>query len=487
MAATSLRSWIPACAGMTPAPPGAERSRWIAWGFLIAIALPLRCGIAGENSKIDLRCGEFYFRIGGRPSFILGRNPTGWKVEQFGPLFEWAAGSGETLMRIHLTNGMPANAPPGEVDEDWAQRWERVFDMAAASGLRVLPVFGVWADWNDGGRGEPWHSWHKNRYNASLGGPAKSPADLFRDTECRRLWLQWLRKMVGRWQGRAHILGWEVFSELDLVTGSTEDAAVGFVAEAAKVVRAADAQGRPVTASLSGIGEWPRLFASNALNFLQVHPYANHPRFKGDLAGMIVETVRARRKRYGKPVLIGECGLDSGSPPGTLTVSSRAHIGIGHAIWASVVSGAMAGRMLWWEDGYDLYSKLDLRTKYKNASAPVATFVKGVDFTGFEPVDVKTSPEINGAAIGNNRVVLGWFRDVECAPPNWPERPVAGQRVVLPALGRSGNGNISFHDTTTGQIIAKQAVRADEGKIAIILPMFQDSIAFKLAVPETER
>lgn len=54
-------------------------------------------------------------------------------------------------------------------------------------------------------------------------------------------------------------------------------------------------------------------------------------------------------------LLIGECGLDWAPPRGTLDVAPGAEVGIRHAIWASVVSGGMSGRMLWWQDGWDQF------------------------------------------------------------------------------------------------------------------------------------
>jgi len=98
---------------------------------------------------------EPYFRVGGRQAFVFGRNPTGWRVEQFGPLLQWAGESGERIVRIHLTSGMAPKGPAGAVDEAWAAKWERVFDQAAERGVYVLPVFSAWARWNDGSGGAP--------------------------------------------------------------------------------------------------------------------------------------------------------------------------------------------------------------------------------------------------------------------------------------------------------------------------------------------
>jgi hypothetical protein len=439
-----------------------------------------------DEAVASLEPGELYFRIGGRQTFLLGRNPTGWQVAQFDPLLRWASDSGERMVRVQLTTGLAHRAAAGEVDEAWAARWDRVFDMAAENGLYVLPVFGVWADWNDGAKGERWHSWDKNSQNAALGGPAARPVELLTDTPCRKLWLQWVEKLVRRWQGRWNMLGWEVFSELDLISGSSEDAATDFVERAAEVVRRADSRSRPVTASVSGIREWPALFRSDALDLLQVHPYADHPRFRGNLCDMVIESVRQRLERYGKPVLIGESGLDSRGVRGTLVVAPRAHIGIRHAIWASVVSGAMNGRMLWWEDGYDQYERLDVRTRYKNASAPVARFVEGVDFAGFRPVQVTATAGVSGAAIGHEQLVLGWFRDAQCGAPDWPTRRVEGEAVALRVPGSTRQWQVSFYDTVSADVVATQSVRGSAGEVRLLLPAFEDSIAFKMLAQRSQ-
>ena len=429
-------------------------------------------------AQVALEPGEFYFRVAGRPAFIFGRNPTGTRLEQFDELLRPAAESGETILRIHLTVGFQSQSPAGDVDEAWAAQWERVFDSAAAKGLHVLPVLGVWADWNDGSNGEPWHQWDKNRYNAARGGPAKTPAELFQDSNCQRLWLAWLESLVKRWQARANILGWEIFSELDLVSGSSETKALPFVERAAQVIRKADSRHRPVTASLSGVGEWPKLFAGSALDVIQVHPYTDS-RFHRNLDDLILSSVRARLQRYGKPVFIGECGLDPIGTRDGLANAPRAHVGIRHAIWAAAVSGAMNGRMLWWEDGYDRYQQLDLRAKYAHAARAAADFVRGVNFTGFRPVVVSCSADLKGAAIGGKETVLVWVREARCEPPDWNVRRVERQHVTLDLPGSKQNWAVEFYDPVSARPISKLPIQRGSDRATIALPPFEDAIALK--------
>ncbi|HJN15861.1 MAG TPA: hypothetical protein QGH10_10240 [Armatimonadota bacterium] len=426
-----------------------------------------------------LHPGEFYFRIGDRQTFLLGKNPTGWQVAQFEPLLDWAQGSGERIVRVQLTTGFGMGVARGEIDEQWAAKWESVFDLAEEREILVLPVFGVWADWNDGSGDEPWHAWHKNPYGPELGGPAASPTELLRDTECRRQWLNWLARLVERWSPRTNILGWEVFSEPNLVTGATDAPAVEFVARAAEVIRQADPHQRPITASLAGARAWRGGSSmmdgvAEIVDILQVHPY------HADLDARIIRAVRALRSRYEKPVMIGECGLSAAPPGNPLTTAPRAHIGIKHAIWAAMVSGAMNGRMLWWEDGYDQYDRLDIRTAYKNASVPVARSVEGIDFADMAPLEVEASEGLFGAALGHEHAVLAWFRDADCVAPEWPVKQIDRAELRVRVLGPAETWTAEFIDTRTGDVSTVKTVSRDDDWLTVALPPFEDDIAVRL-------
>ncbi len=429
-----------------------------------------------ETPRFELRVGEKYFRVDGRPTFVLGRNPAGMNPKEFAGHFRHAAAAGERFVRIHFTFLHP-NEKPGEIETGMLHVWDTILDAAEQQHLAVLPVLGVWADWNDGSHKENWHTWDKNPYNVARGGPAQKPAELFDDTTCRKLWLQRLELFVRHWAHRRAIVGWEIFSELDLVTGATEARAVDFAERAAAVIRAADPWKRPVTASQAGICAWPKLLQSDALDFIEIHPYADGG-FGGKLDDLILSTVRERLQRYGKPVLIGESGLNSGPPRGTLDVAPRAEIGIRHAIWAALVSGAMNGRALWWQDGYDQFEQADVCSRYHQTAATAAAFVRDVDFTGFAPVPCTLSSGLKGAVLGNDQLRLGWFRDASCEPPAWPTKPLAGQTVVMDAPGDSWQ--VEFFDPVTGKSTGTSRLAVREGHIQITLPEFQDAIAVRL-------
>jgi len=420
--------------------------------------------------------GEKYFRVDGRQSFVLGRNPAGISPKDYDEHFRHAAKAGERFMRIHFTY-IPSGEKPGEIDAGMLSAWDAILDSAEKYKLAVLPVLGVWADWNDGSKNETWHRWDSNPYNIALGGPAKGPDEVFDDTLCRKLWLKRLETFIKHWSQHRCIVGWEIFSELDLVTSANEERAVKFTESAAEVIRAADAWKRPITASQAGVDEWPKLLKSNALDFIEIHPYSDGV-YGGKLDELILSTVRQRLSKYNKPVLVGECGLSSAPPRNTLDAAPRAEIGIRNAIWASIVSGAMNGRMLWWQDGCDQFEKVDLCSHYNHIATSAAAFVYGVDYTGFKPVACVMSDGLMGAMIGNDKERLGWFRDTKCNPPDWPVKPISRQTVTLKTSGKAWK--IEFMDTVTGKVVRRSKLAVHNQQLRILLPEFKGSIAVHL-------
>ncbi len=147
----------------------------------------------------------------------------------------------------------------------------------------------------------------------------------------------------------------------------------------------------------------------------------------------------------------------------------------------------MNGRAIWWEDGVAIYFpalNMPFIQKYANADLPAANFVRGVDFTGFQPLTSTTTPGVWGAAVGNETMVLGWYRDANSEPPDWKLQPLlSNQTITLTVPGDATNWKIDFYDTRTGTNIVSSAIVTREGmKIIITLPDFTDDIAFKLYI-----
>jgi hypothetical protein len=456
--------------------------------------MPTRLPTPIPLPRLSLVPGEFYFRLDDQPGMIFSRNFLGPILSRKGAdlitALELAHQAGTRLIRVHLTGwwGTPSMKNDGTVNETWAQNWDWFFNQAEVYGIDVLPVFGVCADWNDAG-------WKFNPLNQANGGYLTDPTELFQPGSItQEKWMAWVQILVQRWQGRKNILGWEIFSEINIASGApftpdyvsavTETAAVKFIERAAGIIRAADTLDRPTTASLMGFDEWPTFLNSTAIDFINIHPYPYPPQ----LDTFIIQKTHAYIATYHKPVLIGESGLSGAAPDtavGNITIAEKAPIGISHAIWAGVLSGAMNGRGLFWEDSYALaVTGLDFSflEKYALVESAAADFVEGVDFSGFSPLTDHPSAGVTGAAIGNEDMLLGWYRDAASEPPDWNVQTIpAGKTVTITIPGKAANWQVDFYDTSTGTtILSSTSVTRQGSTVTVTLPEFQDDIAFKM-------
>jgi len=437
--------------------------------------------------ELTLSKGDFYFRVDGVQSVIFSRNIAGYEPSQYTLLLYLTKTGGSKLVRIQLPSLGTGITKSGDIDETWAKNWEAVFDDAAARGINVIPVFSVWADWNNGSPDYGFSAWESNSFNSANGGPATTPAELFQpDSPTQKLWYRWLKALVQRWQKRADIAAWEIFSEVNIATGTNESIGVAFIEQAASIIREADSRQRPITASLADVGEWPAFYGSDAIDFINIHPYPS----SGQLDIKLIEDVRKMMVKYNKPVMIGESGLNAAPPDsqmGKLTIAERANVGLKHAVWAGTVSGAMNGRSFWWEDGYGIYFPTlswNFLKKYDDIELPTSNFMQGVEVTDFKPLTAQYQGKVFGAALGNEKMVIGWFRDADCEPPDWPLQPVISkQNITITVPGSAQNWKVDFYNTTTGTDIVNSATTVRQGTtITITLPDFTDDIAFKMYV-----
>jgi hypothetical protein len=426
--------------------------------------------------KLTLKPGDFYFSMDGKPGFIFSRNIAGYEQDHYNTFLDWMKSGGSQFARIQLDCLGMGYTSSGGVDENWAAKWDRVFDKAEADGIYILPVFSGWFDWNSG---TGYSTWKSNPLNAANGGPVKSPAELFqKDSATQTLWLQWMLTLVKRWQGRRNIAAWEIFSEVNLASGGTESTGIAFMNLAASLIRASDPVHRPVTASLADDGLWPNFYRLAEIDFINIHPYPTDSR----LDRLVVSGVRQFLTTYKKPVLIGESDLID---PAKNPDADKTLVGVRHAIWAGLVSGAMNARALYWEDSFAIYFQelgYPYIKKFADADLPAFRFVGGVDFSRFKPLVSTSSYAVWGAAVGNETLVIGWYRDATSEPPNWNLKPVVSKQTVTIAVpGSSADWRVDFYDTATGTVLNNSiTVKRNGGTITFYLPDFKDDIAFKM-------
>jgi hypothetical protein len=437
--------------------------------------------------QLTLVAGEAFLRVDGEPRFIFSRNLAGFTPGGFEALADLAGLAGDVLVRVGTDNQAMGGSygygytSDGKIREDWARNWEEFFEAAEANGVYVLPYFTGWFNWNTQG----YNVWPQNPLNSANGGPADSPTEIFKpDSPTQDLYVNWFRSVVERWSTHRNIFAWELITEVNYINYITEPQGLYLVERLALAARAADPMHRPTTASLADVGEWPEFYRSDSVEFINFHPYPP----SGKLDSYVLREVPRYTSTYGKPLLIGESGLNAAEPntqTGRLTVAARARIGLQHAIWAELVSGAMNGRAFFWEDGYGVYFPelgMDWIVDRNDLEKPMAAFIGDVDVERFRPIPARAGTKLVGAALGNEQMIIGWYRDAACEPPDWPSTTVpAGQEVTLTVPGSATRWQVDFYDTKSGEATGASAqLFAKDGKLVVFLPEFTDDIAFKM-------
>lgn len=73
---------------------------------------------------------------------------------------------------------------------------------------------------------------------------------------------------------------------------------------------------------------------------------------------------------------------------------------------------------------------------------------------------------------------MGWFRDVQCEPPDWPLKLMSGQTVTVDVPGDSWQ--VEFFDPVTGKSTGERRLAIRKRSVQIVLPEFHGSIAVRL-------
>lgn len=190
--------------------------------------------------------------------------------------------------------------PPGQLETEVAERWDRILAMAESTGVYVQMVLQHHGQYST----ETNPKWQFNPWNAvHPDGFLEQPADFFTSEKARRLTKQKYRYIVARWGYSPAVMAWELFNEVHWVDAMRyafdEKSVTAWHDEMAGYLRAIDAHEHLVTTSISTIKS--PIYAR--MDYLQPHIYAVN----------MIDNMRYVDPAYaeiGKPVFFGEFGDD---------------------------------------------------------------------------------------------------------------------------------------------------------------------------------
>ncbi len=420
----------------------------------------------------------------GAPFFAVGEN-TGWYDARgsfayddwFAKLARQGASYGRLWMASWAFGIEWLDTGLGQYRERLGRAWQldTVLASAEREGIYVMlsllnhGAFSTFAN----------SEWDSNPYNVENGGPLAFTHEFFSDSSARALFQRRLRYVVARFGWSTHLLAWELWNEVDLVSVRYLSAEVaGWHREMAAHLRSLDPHGHLITSSHALRNNHPSVWNESGLDFTQIHFYADSSPPQRNIARNVTAWTAERSAATGRPVLFGELGVDSRGPAETRAADPEG-IGVHDGLWAGVVSGGIGTAMSWWWDNL-----LDLEPdRYYPMFGAVARFVRGVAFDreGFATLDAGVSGATRPVVIyglAGERTLLAWLKD-DAFQWHAPESAVvSGAQLEL--RGIAGAWCARFYDTWQGSWGPRTPVRATGGRIVLDVPDFSRDVALQL-------
>jgi len=376
-------------------------------------------------------------------------------------------------------HGGVANSSLGNYAERLDRAWQLdyVIDLARRRGIYVMLTIqnhGAFSLTNNS-------EWQDNPYNAANGGPLRTPREFFTNPEAVRLFQRRLRYIVARWGYATNIMAWELWNEVDLVEQPAVDDLVAWHRDMAREIDRLDPQHRLVSTSTSqadvmgGYSAAAALWALAEMDVVQAHFYS----FDGagtDFTRTFPRIVAGQR-RFGKPVLVAEAGVDFRGPDETLRADPQAD-GFHDILWSAVLAGSFGSGMSWWWD--NVVDPQNLYTHF----GPLADFVAGVDV----PAEQFASRTAAGTAPDGRRLramlllgrttVLVWIKNARHVWYSPDPAPVVGAQLRLEGF-EAAQWVPSWFDTRSGAHTPGLPVRPVDGVVDLDVPTFGRDVAVR--------
>lgn len=338
-------------------------------GTLYEVSAPQRVSVAAgpvAPGYVQLQPGGQYFQTeDGAALRLVGHNVCWHHARGTYDYDDWFGAmrvGGENVARLWMwpvSFGLEVEA--GSLNRyrlDRAWQLDEVFRIAERNGIYLLlcldyhGMFEVTPDYWGGN-----NHWTNHPYNQANGGPCVNQNAFFTDATARAIYQKRLRYLVARYGYSPNLLAWEFFNEIDNVYRYLRPVDVAaWHGVMGNWLKANDPFGHLVSTSLTGNSDRPEIWNTPSLDFSMYHSY-NEP----GPAGRMAEVAQSFRTRYGKPVLVGEFGLDW---RGWNRAGDPYLRGFRQGVWGGALGGSAGTAMAWWwekiheENVYPVYRSL---------------------------------------------------------------------------------------------------------------------------------
>ncbi len=357
----------------------------------------------------------------------------------------------------------------GRYNQGNAARLDRILDRCSELGIRVNLVI------NNHGQAtvnnDP--EWADNPVNRTQGGPLVEPWQVFTDPAALAAQERLRRYVVARYADHPAILGWKLWSEVNLTAGRP-GALRDWHAQAVSRWHELDTYHHGVTTHWSGDYHVPDrvILAQAGLDYLCIDAYHGEDRLLADLIQASVLDPYRGLGQYGKPVLTTEFGGNWDACPAEQLVAEHAS-----APWAGLVSGQAGSPMIWW------FEWLDQRDAFAPYRA-VSSFIRGEDPRGDGRSIALAATSAGGALWARGWVrpgrLLGYVLDSAWGANGLGEANHPAAEVVVGGAISPGSITVEWWDAGRGGLLSSQRIDHPGGDLHLHPPVFARHIAFKM-------
>ncbi len=364
----------------------------------------------------------------------------------------------------------------GRYNQGNAWKLDAILDHALARGIRVNLVI------NNHGQASANadREWKDNPWNSALGGPIDHPIDMFADPAALAGQERLRRYIIARYADHPAILGWKLWSEVDL-TAARGEVAWRWHEQAAARWHALDGYRHPVTTHWAGDFRRvnPAVAVLPGIDYLCIDAY-RHANANGAwrlLADILSDsTVYPGRglAMYGKPILTTEFGAGSGASPEPCRLVDHLT-----GAWAALVSGHAGAPMLWW------FEWVDQGERWQPFIA-IRSFIGGEDLRGGRSAALDATPDDLWARcwVRQGRL-LGYLLDRRWGADGSAHGEIAGATVTIGGQVGAGSLRLEWWNADSGELMSTREFYHPGGALALSAPTFARHIAFKLGRAES--
>ncbi len=340
--------------------------------------------------RVDPVTGRYLVFDDGEAMYMIGLN-IAWPPSKFTAIpfyrdwFKKASENGVKVVRIGLVDWaicLECHQNFHRYSLDDAAIVDEILKLADEYDIYIIFVFMWHNPLSDG--------WNQNPYNVKNGGILEKPEEFWINRNAIDIFKDYVRYIVARYGYSPRIMAWEIMNEADLTTNfqSVRDQFVKWVDEISTYIKSIDPYKRPVTISLANYNSEPRIWDLKNIDIVNVHMYG--PYGFRDIATSVRGVIESLWKRYRKPVIFTEFGVDwrweaVAKPFKPYWALDKNGVGLHEGIWASLLTGTSVSAMSWWWD-----TQIDPYKLWYHFKA-LQKFITGIDPRKLTTVDAYVS------------------------------------------------------------------------------------------------